>query len=79
VVHKLICRGTLEERIEQLLQHKKAIAADALADDDDEPARLGDLGPDEILTLAALDPSRAADAERAPGSTSEAEDSEGGT
>jgi hypothetical protein len=67
VVHKFICRGTLEERIEQLLQHKKAIAADALGSDDDEgPVRIGELSPDEILTLAALDPARAAEGATPP-------------
>ena len=59
VVHKFICRGTLEERIEQLLYHKEGIAAGILAADDEEPISLGDLSPDELLSLAALDPDRA--------------------
>lgn len=73
-VYKFISRGTLEERIELLLDHKRAVAADALATDDDETPRLGELSPDEILTMAALDPARAAEGVSAPDAALGAED-----
>lgn len=59
VVHKFLCRGTLEERIDLLIQRKQELAKAVFADDADPDAALGKLSPDELLSLAALDPTLA--------------------
>lgn len=59
MVHKFVCRGTLEERIEALLKRKDAIALGVLAEEDDASAGLGTLTDSELLTLAALNPESA--------------------
>jgi len=57
VVHKFVCRGTLEERIDQLIQHKHELAKGLFASDSGSDGGLERLSPDELLSLAALDPS----------------------
>jgi non-specific serine/threonine protein kinase len=57
LVHKLICRGTVEERIDALIEGKKGLARDALAAGGE--AALTELADDELLDLVTLDLARA--------------------
>jgi superfamily II DNA or RNA helicase len=52
-VHKLICRGTVEEKIDALIERKKALSAELLASGC-EPA-LTELSDKELLDLVSLD------------------------
>jgi len=53
-VHKLVCRGTLEERIDSLLSEKRALAAAVVGTDE---SWLTELSTDELRELLHLDPS----------------------
>ncbi len=53
LVHKFICRGTVEEKIEALLASKQQLARDLLEGSDE--LRLTEMGDDELLRLVALD------------------------
>lgn len=63
VVHKFVCRGTLEEKIDDLIRLKYELAkslfsADDDPDDPEAPERaLSRLSSEELLSLLALDPS----------------------
>jgi hypothetical protein len=60
-VHKLVCRGTIEERIAQMIEDKQKLASDVLAGGAE--ALLTELGDDELLRLVALDLDSALDEE----------------
>jgi hypothetical protein len=53
LVHKFVCRGTLEERIDAMITSKQGLAEGVLADDGER--RLTELGTDELLRVVALD------------------------
>jgi hypothetical protein len=53
LVHKLVCRGTVEERIDALMASKRALA-DAVVEGGAE-ARLTELSNDDLLRLVRLD------------------------
>jgi len=53
LVHKFVCRGTIEEKIDQLLQEKQALAEELLSGGG-EPA-LTEMKNDELLRFVALD------------------------
>jgi non-specific serine/threonine protein kinase len=53
LVHKFVCRGTLEDRIDTMLTSKQGLADGVLADDGEH--RLTELGTDELLRVVALD------------------------
>jgi len=53
LVHKFVCRGTLEERIDAMLRGKQGLAEGILGDDGE--LRLTELGTDELLRVVALD------------------------
>jgi non-specific serine/threonine protein kinase len=53
LVHKLVCRGTIEERIDALIASKRALA-DAVVGEAVE-ARLTELSNDEVMRLVTLD------------------------
>ncbi len=53
LVHKLVCRGTVEERIDALLEDKRQLARDLLEGGGE--VRLTELGDEELLRLVALD------------------------
>jgi non-specific serine/threonine protein kinase len=53
LVHKLVCRGTVEEKIEQLIDAKRALADDLL--DSGAEVLLTEMADDELLRLVALD------------------------
>jgi non-specific serine/threonine protein kinase len=53
LVHKLVCRGTVEERIDQLIESKRRLATDLLEGGGE--LLLTELRDDELLRLVALD------------------------
>ncbi|MFM8360516.1 MAG: DEAD/DEAH box helicase, partial [Verrucomicrobiota bacterium] len=55
LVHRFVCRGTIEERIDELMQRKRDLAESVLAAGDDAGARLTELSNDELLRLVSLD------------------------
>jgi non-specific serine/threonine protein kinase len=62
LVHKFVCRGTVEEKIDALIESKKALAGRLIGGEAE--INLTELGDDELLSLVALD-LRAAQAEAA--------------
>jgi non-specific serine/threonine protein kinase len=58
LVHKFVCRGTVEERIDAMIESKQGVA-DRLLDQGPEQ-QLTELGDDELLRFVALDIHRAA-------------------
>jgi non-specific serine/threonine protein kinase len=55
-VQKLVCRGTIEERIDDLLSLKAELAADLLGDREEGVGTLlTELDDDELLQLVRLD------------------------
>jgi hypothetical protein len=57
LVHKFVCRGTVEEKIDALIESKKDLARDALEGGGE--LLLTELGDDELLRLVRLDLSAA--------------------
>jgi non-specific serine/threonine protein kinase len=53
LVHKLVCRGTVEERIDAMLEDKARLSRELL--EGQKELRLSELGDDELLRLVALD------------------------
>ncbi|MDB6153623.1 MAG: ATP-dependent helicase [Chthoniobacteraceae bacterium] len=53
LVHKFVCRGTIEERINEMIEEKKALASDALEGGGEQ--KLTELPDDELLRFVALD------------------------
>lgn len=51
IVHKLICMGTLEEKIDRLIAHKSDIASDIVEND----VKLTELSNEELLSLLHMD------------------------
>jgi non-specific serine/threonine protein kinase len=58
LVHKFVCRGTLEERIDQMIQDKQGLAEQLL--DQGAEAMLTEMKDDELLRFVSLDLNRAA-------------------
>jgi len=54
LVHKFVCRGTVEEKIDRLIANKQALAADVLTDAGGE-IPLTEMGNDELMKLVSLD------------------------
>ena len=55
LVHKFVCRGTLEERIDQMLQEKRAMAESLLGGEGGAETMLTEMSNDELLKFVALD------------------------
>jgi non-specific serine/threonine protein kinase len=53
LVHKFVCRGTVEEKIEALLASKQKLSRDLLEGGAELP--LTEMSDDELLRLVALD------------------------
>jgi non-specific serine/threonine protein kinase len=53
LVHKLVCRGTIEERIDAMLEDKRKLSRELLEGDDE--VRLTELDDRELLRLVSLD------------------------
>lgn len=59
LVHKFLCQGTVEERIDQLIQDKKKLAADILGSEADGAAKLlTEMNDKELLEFMKLGPER---------------------
>ena len=55
LVHKLICRGTMEERIDALIESKRDLSRQVVESDGDGGAALTELSNEEIMRLVSLD------------------------
>jgi len=64
LVHKFICRGTVEERIDELITGKKKLAGEVLAGGN-EPA-LTEMSNEELISMVSLDLSSAMGEETDP-------------
>ena len=53
LVHKFICRGTVEEKIDRMIEQKTQLAGDFLGGGAD--VMLTEMKDDELLKLVALD------------------------
>jgi len=60
IVHAFVCRGTLEERIDDMLRQKRDLAERLLGPADAGETLLTEMSDDELLRVVALDVSRAA-------------------
>lgn len=58
IVHKFVCRGTLEERIDDLIHSKRKISRE-LFDDDSGEFNLTELSNEELIDFVSLDLSKA--------------------
>ncbi len=55
IVHKFVCQGTIEERIDALIEEKKSLAHDLIVGEGGAEKMLSELATDELLQLVALD------------------------
>jgi non-specific serine/threonine protein kinase len=55
LVHKLVCRGTIEERIDALVEAKRGLSAEILGGAGGGEAWLTELRSDELIRLVSLD------------------------
>ena len=53
-VHKFVCQGTIEERIDSLIEEKMNLAQDLIGEGSAEKI-LTDMGADELLNFVSLD------------------------
>ena len=53
LVHKFVCRGTVEDKIDQMIESKKQLAGDLLGGGGE--LVLTEMKDDELLKLVALD------------------------
>jgi non-specific serine/threonine protein kinase len=61
LVHKFVCRGTLEEKIDALIEDKKALAENILGGDGDK--LITEMPDEELIRFVSLDLARAVDDE----------------
>ncbi|HTN02469.1 MAG TPA: C-terminal helicase domain-containing protein, partial [Planctomycetaceae bacterium] len=59
LVHKFVCRGTVEERIDEIITSKQAVADQILGQDEEVSVKLTEMSDDELLGFVALDLRRA--------------------
>ena len=55
LVHKFICQGTVEEKIDAMIESKKTLSDDLLAESGSGEIKLTEMRDDELLRLVALD------------------------
>lgn len=58
LVHKFVCRGTLEERIDEMIRSKQDLADKVLGPDSEGETLLTELSDQELLKFVALDITR---------------------
>ena len=61
LVHKFVCRGTVEERIDQMIQDKQELADEILGDRASGESLLTEMSDRELLDFVAIDLTRAKD------------------
>ena len=59
LVHKFVCRGTLEERIDQMIRDKQDLADEVLGQTSEGETLLTEMSDRELLQFVALDVTRA--------------------
>lgn len=62
-VHKFVCRGTVEQRIDALITSKQEVADQILASHAEPEARLTEMTDDQLLGFVSLDLARALDSD----------------
>jgi superfamily II DNA or RNA helicase len=55
LVHKFICRGTVEERIDEMIMRKSQVAGEAIGEGDSGEALLTEMDNDTLLRFVKLD------------------------
>ncbi|WP_395745099.1 DEAD/DEAH box helicase [Prosthecobacter sp.] len=55
MVHKFVCQGTIEERIDALIEEKTGLAHDLIGGDGGAEKMLTEMGAEELLDLVRLD------------------------
>jgi non-specific serine/threonine protein kinase len=55
IVHKFVCQGTIEQRIDALIEEKMALAQDLIGDGSGAEKLLTDMSSDELLDFVKLD------------------------
>ncbi len=55
MVHKFVCRGTVEERVAAMIDGKRRLAANVIADKSDDALKLTELDDSALMKLVALD------------------------
>ncbi len=55
LVHKFVCRGTIEQRIDTLINDKKALAESVLGAESGAEALLTEMSNDDLLRFVSLD------------------------
>jgi superfamily II DNA or RNA helicase len=55
IVHKFVCQGTIEQRIDSLIEEKMALAQDLIGDGSGVEKRLTDMTSEELLNFVKLD------------------------
>ena len=55
LVHKLVCKGTIEERIDALIASKRALVDEVVGDGAGAEIALTELSNDELLRMVTLD------------------------
>ncbi len=58
LVHKFVCRGTVEEKIDQLIDSKRALSTELFGEGGGEVS-LTEMTNDEVMNLVSLDVARA--------------------
>ena len=61
LVHKFICQGTVEEKIDKLIEEKVGLANDLLGDGGGGEKLLTEMTNDELLRFVSLDITRTVD------------------
>ena len=55
LVHKFVCKGTIEEKIDAMLQEKSVLSRELLGGEDHGKKMLTELDDDELINLVSLD------------------------
>ncbi len=55
LVHKFICRGTVEERIDEMIERKRQVAVEAIGGEDSGEALLTEMDNDTLIKFVTLD------------------------
>lgn len=59
LVHKFVCRGTLEERIDDMIRDKKELSRELFGGDGEDEIQLTEMSNDQLVDFVSLDLSKA--------------------